>query len=356
MRVWHWITVIVLTIGVGITPLSAQTDCPTDFATRLPVGFSGTARVLPGATTRIRQQPTTAAAIVGEMPGDTEFEILAGPQCGDGYVWWQIDYDGVIGWTAEGSGGYYWIMTPQPYPGALAFVDAAAAVRTTVTPDVTTRTSPDGVWEAALEQYACTGEDVLDTLTMQRLKEEMGIPPMQPYPIGLGRLIVTDSATGLRREIADELLYCDTATPFSFRVDTWSDDSTLLYYTDELAGGGTAAVPLPARDSMFQYNVTTGEVVYLPLAEFSPDGVWLISAAEAIRLVTVNDGQMIDIPALPVLNDLEDTIVWDIMWTAGGITYTQYYQLESPAHGATEPLAVTHLDLETLEQTIVSGS
>lgn len=53
-------------------------------------------------TNRLREQPSTTAALITEIPNEAVFIIAAGPQCDDeGIVWWQVDFDGVLGWTAE---------------------------------------------------------------------------------------------------------------------------------------------------------------------------------------------------------------------------------------------------------------
>jgi hypothetical protein len=83
--------------------------------TRLTISIQG--RVLPGLPNNVRTSPDSNAALVGEIPGGSVFTVLAGPQCDQqGIVWWQVDFDGLIGWTAEGANGTYFI---EPAPGAL---------------------------------------------------------------------------------------------------------------------------------------------------------------------------------------------------------------------------------------------
>jgi len=53
------------------------------------------------------------SAIVGSIPSGDTFDILEGPQCaalnGTNYLWWKVNYYGVIGWTAEAGDGVYWL-------------------------------------------------------------------------------------------------------------------------------------------------------------------------------------------------------------------------------------------------------
>ena len=74
------------------------------------------ARVQPGLPNRVRAEPNVDAAQTGEIPGGSIFNVLQGPVCDDqGYLWWQVDYDGFVGWTAEGRDGDYFL---EPVPSA----------------------------------------------------------------------------------------------------------------------------------------------------------------------------------------------------------------------------------------------
>jgi hypothetical protein len=93
------------------TPIAVSTPvlatCPGFMTSRLTVGQAG--RVTPGDPNNIRSQPSTTSAKVGEIPGGQSFTVLAGPQCGENMAWWQVDYNGVVGWTTEGQGSTYWL-------------------------------------------------------------------------------------------------------------------------------------------------------------------------------------------------------------------------------------------------------
>ena len=63
-----------------------------------------------GIPNRLRAEASTSAVIVTEIqPGRTINRVIGGPVCADGYLWWQVEFDGTIGWTAEASadGDYY---------------------------------------------------------------------------------------------------------------------------------------------------------------------------------------------------------------------------------------------------------
>lgn len=82
--------------------------CPSTPSTRLFVGAEGRVVVGLGAN-NLREQPNAASAEIGSLPEGAQFNVIGGPTCADGYAWWQIEYEGVTGWTAEGEGETYWL-------------------------------------------------------------------------------------------------------------------------------------------------------------------------------------------------------------------------------------------------------
>jgi uncharacterized protein YraI len=86
-------------------------DCSGAPPPRLTVGGQG--RITPGLPNKVRAAPSMAAAQVGQIPGEGVFSVVGGPQCADGYRWWQVNYNGLVGWTASGTGSEYWV---EPYP------------------------------------------------------------------------------------------------------------------------------------------------------------------------------------------------------------------------------------------------
>jgi len=66
----------------------------------------GQGRVLPGTPNNIRAEPTTLAEVIGSIPGETIFDVVAGQQnvCVDGIRWAQVTYEDITGWTAQSVG------------------------------------------------------------------------------------------------------------------------------------------------------------------------------------------------------------------------------------------------------------
>lgn len=105
--------------------------CPTppEDITYMPTRLTAQiqARVAPGLPNNLRAEPSTTGGIVGEIPGEGIFTTLAGPTCDElGYLWWQVDFDGLVGWTAEGRNGDYLLepLPGTPLPASLAPITA----------------------------------------------------------------------------------------------------------------------------------------------------------------------------------------------------------------------------------------
>lgn len=90
------------------TPVLACPDAPPS---RLRVG--GTARVTPGVAVNIRSLPSLTGARIGRIPPISVIRVLSGPLCSNQMAWYQIDYAGTVGWSAEGYGSYYWLEPVQ---------------------------------------------------------------------------------------------------------------------------------------------------------------------------------------------------------------------------------------------------
>lgn len=83
--------------------------CPGFLPSRLVVGEPG--HVTPGAPNNLRDTPGLSGNIIGRIPGGAIFEVLEGPECDPaGIAWWRVEYEGQVGWTAEGAGNEYFTV------------------------------------------------------------------------------------------------------------------------------------------------------------------------------------------------------------------------------------------------------
>lgn len=92
----------------ALTPIPVPaSECPPEYAGFLPprLAVGAQARIAPsGLPNRIRNAPSLNGAQIGTIsPGGT-VRVIGGPSCdaASNIIWWQIEYNNITGWTAEG--------------------------------------------------------------------------------------------------------------------------------------------------------------------------------------------------------------------------------------------------------------
>lgn len=101
---------ILFMVRISISSIAAQdgsVPCPGLLPTRLAIGMD--ARITPGDPNNLRVGASVNSDIHTQISGGTSIFIMGGPVCADGFVWWQVNYDGLIGWTVEATATEYWI-------------------------------------------------------------------------------------------------------------------------------------------------------------------------------------------------------------------------------------------------------
>ena len=100
--------IAVLALAAFTPSAEAQGYCYGALPTRLLDGGQG--QVTPGLPNALRSQPYRGydSIVLGEIPAGGIFTVIGGPSCFDSMNWWQVNYNGLMGWTPEGSGGVYW--------------------------------------------------------------------------------------------------------------------------------------------------------------------------------------------------------------------------------------------------------
>jgi WD40 domain-containing protein len=91
-------------------PAPCPPNDPAFLPPRLSIGIQ--ARVEEGGfPNNIRDLPGASGKYMGEIPPGQTFTVVDGPRCSllDKIIWWQVNYNGIIGWTAEGKDSDYWV-------------------------------------------------------------------------------------------------------------------------------------------------------------------------------------------------------------------------------------------------------
>lgn len=102
------------------TPTSAPVvqSCAGAPSPHLTVGALAT--VSDSTPNNLRSSPQVSASLIGEIPSGATFRVMGGPECSDGFAFWQVNYNTQIGWTAEGQGDVYWLSPYVPIANQLS--------------------------------------------------------------------------------------------------------------------------------------------------------------------------------------------------------------------------------------------
>lgn len=95
-------------------PTAAQQDIETCVQyPQLNVHLPVRVKAWPPLANFVRNTPGFEGDIIGRIPPGNPISLLPEgmpPVCADGIYWWYVEWEGVIGWTAEGNGqDQYWL-------------------------------------------------------------------------------------------------------------------------------------------------------------------------------------------------------------------------------------------------------
>ncbi len=294
------IVLFALLLPVNRPAIRAQSGCDGLIVPRLSIGGAG--RVTSPFGVSLKNVPATGAGGAAELatlPTDTIFNVLDGPQCNQGYVWWQIQLpNGVTGWAAEGNATDYFL---EPTTVGLYTYrrspDGATVTRFFVTPDGTAR--QDTVFNVTPIQAtpASAWQQIeLDTLTQGLAAVEQNCPDRltgtiwadeaartDPTSVALPALDYTiyPAPAGDRLLLVRPLLLtlprCDTALPERVGMTR----VTLL----AADGAETELFPfpqhgsIPASQDRYALSEPDAPRVYLDEIKWSPDGQYVAFVA-----------------------------------------------------------------------------
>ncbi|RPI91706.1 MAG: SH3 domain-containing protein [Chloroflexi bacterium] len=97
----------------GAVTVAATADaCGDALPTRLQVDGYAYVDPDPPLPNNLRSEAGKDNELIGEIQAGQAMQILAGPECVDGSVWWQVRAleTELVGWTVEGDGQDYWLI------------------------------------------------------------------------------------------------------------------------------------------------------------------------------------------------------------------------------------------------------
>lgn len=118
-------------LTINTTSIYAQ-ECSGTLPKQL--GINMLSRVNEGFELNLRTSPESGD-IIGTLGAGEEFEIVSTSVCGsqNGLRWWQINWNGQVGWIAEGDLNEHWIAQPA-FPMFVTFGDDSDGEATAIPP------------------------------------------------------------------------------------------------------------------------------------------------------------------------------------------------------------------------------
>jgi streptogramin lyase len=85
--------------------------CDARYPTRLEKGGRAVVNLDPPVPNRVRSEPHARAEVIGQIEPGEMINLVDGPICNNGWVWWYIQSrkSGLTGWTSEGDRNEYWL-------------------------------------------------------------------------------------------------------------------------------------------------------------------------------------------------------------------------------------------------------
>ncbi|NDJ75917.1 MAG: VWA domain-containing protein [Chloroflexi bacterium] len=107
-------TTIQVTSSGAIQVIQNDSACISDFCPdvplpRLVIGQRGRVTYGDPRPVRVRSETGLDGAILTQLALGEEFNVLDGPICADGYLWWLVQNSQAYGWSAEGVFGNYYL-------------------------------------------------------------------------------------------------------------------------------------------------------------------------------------------------------------------------------------------------------
>ncbi len=101
-----------------LEPFPSWDACPDSSPSLLHKGDNAQVTQFPPVSNRVRVKPGINEERTGTLQPGEKLLVIDGPQCADGFVWWNVRSEsGTSGWTAEGKGQeYYLVPVPEPHP------------------------------------------------------------------------------------------------------------------------------------------------------------------------------------------------------------------------------------------------
>lgn len=142
-----------------VTTADNPVFCEGTLPSILSIGSTAQIANTDGIPLRVRETP--GGSVLTEAAEGTAFTVIDGPECFNGYTWWQIEFTntGTVGWSAEGDAEDYWVEILVP-------------AQPTATPTLIPTAIPP---EATAEPIAESTEEAIDSEATEAVIADDGL-------------------------------------------------------------------------------------------------------------------------------------------------------------------------------------
>jgi hypothetical protein len=284
-------TLFLFCLFVGISGVTnAQTACP--LSPQLTIGQRGV--VLGTSPNNLRAGPARNEAIIAEIPGGGVFDVLAGPECDpdSGINWWQVNYAGQVGWTAEGDTSTYFVEPIHPallYRSFefnapvgedgrtdLAMHDLVTDESNNLTADIPLTLTPDITWRIGNFSWTPEADRIAFTVeTNIPFQNSLDTSVYLMNTDGSGKCLLTENAelmdTG-RLAIRPAVPQNEDGAPLGFPLCENPSQSPSAGWRIEIDQQEAFAINLETDEQIQLTNLEMGRAAYG--GEISPDGTF----------------------------------------------------------------------------------
>lgn len=317
-----------LLLQQGATPLPG--NCPADFAGYLPPRLNpgGLGRIgLGGISNRLRAAPNANAEQIGViLPGSTVL-ILDGPSCEEAsrIIWWRVDDNGTVGWTAEGVLPEDYFLDPvgESLPAERSLITSANVDALTVLATISQAGvnsigfTPDGRLMAVGGRSGLAVYD-MTTLSLRTALGDVSVPiadvAFSPdgrylaYTALDGRLFVRDA----NNTTSGPAVLANPANDRHASIDFNPAASYLL------AAGGGPPLSAQLQAPMWRfYELPSGQEVLMQEATdwvrevaFSPDGTLFAWMDSSVQVIDISGGTVTPVRTIA----LEEAPLQGLAW------------------------------------------
>ena len=137
----------------------------------------------------LRGQPSTAGQTLLQIPAGLPFDISAGPDCAEGFVWWLVNVGGQTGYVAEAGDGAVFLRPSAPAPlPSREILNTRLANWLQELSRVQGNFLPQHAWSADGVLLALPGARGSDSIWLYHLRDQSLMPQLLAFDDGLSTL------------------------------------------------------------------------------------------------------------------------------------------------------------------------